>query len=224
MNILVVAPHADDEVLGCGGLLAKYAQAGHNTYVAVMTNAYYGAPELFPETLIQSIRAEALEAHKLLGVKQTFFYDFPAPRLETYPSFEIANALGKLIREHHIDTLYLPHRGDMHKDHGVIFYAAMVAARPVNQCPVRRIYCYETLSETDWAAPFGSDVFIPNVYEDIADAFGAKLEAMKCFASQLKPFPNSRSLEALESLAKLRGATVGHHYAEAFSLIREIKP
>ncbi len=224
MNILVVAPHADDEVLGCGGLLAKYAQAGHNTYVAVMTNAYYGAPELFPENLIQSIRAEALEAHKILGVKQTFFYDFPAPRLETFPSFEIANALGKLIREQEIDTLYLPHRGDMHKDHGVIFYAAMVAARPVNHCPVRRIYCYETLSETDWAAPFGSDVFIPNVYENIADTFKAKLEAMKCFASQLKPFPNSRSLEALESLAKLRGATVGHYYAEAFSLIREIKP
>lgn len=220
MNILVVAPHADDEVLGCGGILAKYAQTGHNTYVAVMTNAYYGAPELFSQELIEQIRSEALFAHKILNVKETFFYDYPAPKLETYPSYEIANKLNRLIKDLSIDILYLPHRGDLHKDHSVIFYAGMVAARPVQNCPVREIYAYETLSETDWAFPFGSEVFIPNVYEDITSEFEYKIQAMRCFGSQLKPFPNPRSLEALEALAKMRGATVGCNYAESFSLIR----
>jgi LmbE family N-acetylglucosaminyl deacetylase len=99
----------------------------------------------------------------------------------------------------------------------------MVASRPVNNCPVKEIYAYETLSETDWAIPFGSDVFIPNVYEDISEVFEKKINAMASYKSQIKPFPNSRSIIALESLAKMRGATVGCNYAESFALIRLIK-
>lgn len=223
MNVLVVAPHADDEVLGCGGVLAKYSSMGANTYVAIMTNANVGAPLLFSESKIQEIRAEAIEAHAVLKVKETFFFEFPAPRLETYPAFEISNKISDLIRRLDIDTLYIPHAGDMHKDHEVIHYASLVAARPVNNCPVRNIYTYETLSETDWAPPFGSTVFIPNVFVDISDHYNDKEQAMSCFGSQLKPFPNARSLEALESLAKLRGATVGFQRAEAFALIRSAR-
>jgi LmbE family N-acetylglucosaminyl deacetylase len=223
MNVLVVAPHADDEVLGCGGIIAKYVNNGCDVYVAIMTNAFYGDPDLFPESLIQEIRKEAVDAHEVLGVKNTIFFDFPAPKLETYPAYKIAAELSTLIRDLNISALYLPHRGDMHKDHEVIFYAGMVASRPVNNCPVKEIYAYETLSETDWAIPFGSDVFIPNVYEDISEVFEKKINAMASYKSQIKPFPNSRSIIALESLAKMRGATVGCNYAESFALIRLIK-
>lgn len=222
MNILVVAPHADDEILGCGGILAKYHQQGHQTYVAVMTNAFVGAPELFTQAGMDTVRAEAKAAHKILGVEETYFFDYPAPRLETAPAYQMANDLNKLISRLSIDILYLPHRGDMHKDHAVVFYAALVAARPINGCTVKEIYTYETLSETEWAAPFGSDVFIPNVFENVADTFSQKIEAMRCYGSQLKTFPHSRSVEALESLARLRGSTVGFPLAEAFALIRKI--
>lgn len=224
MNILVVAPHPDDEVLGCGGILAKYARQGHKTFVAVMTNGHVGAPHLYSMEGVEQVRAEALKAHSKLGVNRTIFFDFPAPRLETAPGYEIATALNKLIYEIAADVLYLPHRGDMHKDHAIIFYAALVAARPINNCPVKEIYTYETLSETEWAPPFGSDVFIPTVFEDITETFAQKIEAMKCFPSQLKEFPHPRSAGGLESLAKLRGSTVGFHLAEAFALIRKTNP
>lgn len=223
MNILVVAPHADDEVLGCGGILAKYAKAGNNTYVAVMTNAHLGDPQMFSQEGIDTVRGEALQAHKILGVKQTFFFDYPAPRLDTAPAYQISVSLNKLITDLAIDVMYIPHRGDMHKDHGVIFLAALVAARPINNCPVKQIYTYETLSETEWAPPFGNDVFIPTVFEDITEVFPLKVQAMERFRSQLKEFPHPRSIEGLSSLAKFRGSTVSIHFAESFALIRDIR-
>lgn len=222
-NILIVAPHADDEVLGCGGTMAKYAQNGHRVYVAVMTNAHKGDPDLFSEDLIHTVRSEAKAAHELLGVTKTFFYEFPAPRLDTFPAYKISNELGKLYHELNIEVLYLPHRGDIHKDHTVIFHAGLVAARPINNCPVKKILTYETLSETEWAMPFPDEVFIPNVYEEITTFITKKTAAMQCFKSQLKEFPHSRSIASIEHLAQYRGATIGKHFAESFALIRAIQ-
>jgi len=222
MKILVLAPHADDEILGCGGIISKYINEGHDVYVAVATNANTGAPELFSSQDIENIRIEGLNAHQYLGVKKTIFWNFPAPRLETHPSYEISNNIGQLIKELSIDTLFVPHRGDMHKDHAVIYHAALVAARPINNCTIKNIYAYETLSETEWAPPFGDDAFIPNVFIDISEHVENKITAMKCYASQLKNYPHPRSIEIIESLAKFRGATVGYRFAEAFMLVRSI--
>lgn len=221
-NILIVAPHPDDEILGCGGIISKYLKAGINVYIAVMTNANVGAPESYSSEDVASVRAEALNAHSFLGVTETFFLDFPAPRLDTHPSYQISIAIHKILMEYAIDTLFIPHRGDMHKDHAVIYHAALVAARPINNCPVKQIYTYETLSETEWAPPFGDDAFIPNVFIDVSEDIGNKTKAMESFASQLKQYPHPRSIEIMESLAKFRGATVGYKFAEAFMLVRSI--
>lgn len=222
-NILVVAPHADDEILGCGGIISKYLRAGANVYIVIITNASVGAPELFSADFIQGLRTEGLNSHAFLGVTKTIFFEFPAPRLETHPSYQISNELSKVIAEYAIDTMFIPHRGDMHKDHAVVFNASLVAARPINNCPVKEIYAYETLSETEWAPPFGDDAFIPNVFIDIADDIPNKVKAMQYYGSQLKNYPHPRSIEIMESLAKFRGATVGFKFAEAFMLVRSIK-
>lgn len=222
-NILVVAPHCDDEILGCGGSMAKHIAAGRSVYVAIITNGHLGAPELFSREGTEQVRAEAKAAHLLLGVKETFFLDFPAPRLDTIPAYQLSLRLSDLIRRLRIDTLYIPHRGDIHKDHAITYQASLVAARPINDNPVKRIYAYETLSETEWAPPFGDDAFIPTVFEDISGFIAKKQEAFSCFSTQIKTFPHPRSLESIENLAKYRGATVSVSHAEAFMLIREIK-
>jgi LmbE family N-acetylglucosaminyl deacetylase len=222
-NVLVVAPHADDEVLGCGGVIAKHLEAGDQVFVAVMTNAAVGAPELFDSEFIEEIRAEAKQSHALLGVTETFYFDFPAPQLEQYPQYKIASALNQLIKEKQVNTLFIPHKGDLHLDHGVIYNSCLVAARPVpGQC-VKHIYAYETLSETEWGHPTPEAVFIPRKYIPLSEQqFERKLSAMSCFTSQLKDFPNTRSLEAIKNLAALRGSTVGVNFAEAFDIIRSI--
>lgn len=222
-KVLVVAPHCDDEILGCGGVIAKHISKDHPVYVAVVTNGNLGAPEIFPEEGTKQVRSEALRAHDLLGVTDTFFLDFPAPRLDTIPSYKLSLKISELITQHKITTLYIPHRGDIHKDHRISYEASLVAARPTNGCTVKKIYAYETLSETEWAPPFGDDAFIPTVFEDIGDYLDKKLEAFKCYESQIKTFPHSRSLHAIEAMSNFRGSTVGIKNAEAFMLVREIK-
>src|SRR3569833_290856 len=215
-NILVIAPHADDEILGCGATIAKHIDKGDNVYIAVMTNANVGAPELFSVDAIKLIRAEALAAHQLLGVKETFFFDYPAPRLETMPAYRISNSISAILNKYSIGILYIPFRGDAHKDHAVIFNASLVAARPINGCSVKEIYAYETLSETEWAAPFAEDNFVPNYFVEVSCYLENKLNAMTCFKSQLKQPPHPRSLEIIRALAILRGSTDGVCFAEAY--------
>ena len=121
------------------------------------------------------------------------------------------------------DEVYIPHRGDMQLDHKMIVDACMVALRPKYKHIVKRIYAYETLSETGWDIPNTTNEFIPTVYEDISKTLPIKLKAMELFKVQLGEFPEARSLGAIDALAKFRGSIVNIQAAEAFSLIREIK-
>lgn len=216
---LVVAPHPDDEVLGCGGIIKKLAEEGRDVYVLIMSR---GTPKYYAEERIANVRREAREAHKLLGVKETLFLEYHAPELDTVPLAELSASIAKVIREKKIHTLFLPHHGDIHNDHALVFKAGLVAARPVDNYTVKVIFCYETLSETEWAPPFRDNAFIPTMFVNVTQYFDYKLKAMMCFKSQLRDFPNPRSLENLEALAKYRGATVGFERAEAFMIIRKI--
>ena len=223
-NILVIAPHPDDEVLGCGGTIYKHYLNKDNVFVAIMTNAFKGAPELFSAKEIDNVRKEALKAHKILGVSETIFFDFPAPRLNQYPTYKIADKISLLIKKHKIDVIYIPHRGDLHKDHESIYDASLVAAKPLPNQNVKQIFVYETVSETDWSDSVSSNVFVPRYFNVIRKSvLNKKIAAMKCFKSQLKDSPNSRSLENLKNLSSVRGATIGHNYAESFDIVRMVK-
>lgn len=222
-KILVIAPHADDEVLGCGATMAKACAKGDEVFVLICTNASVGAPELFSAELIKQIRSEAVTAHRLIGIKETFFLDFPAPALDQHPRYKMSNEISGIIRKIGADTVYIPHRGDCHKDHAIIHECAMVACRPLANCTVKHVYAYETLSETEWGESIAADFFVPVKYHSFSvDEFQKKLDAMSCFKSQLYPFPASRSLVAIEALAKYRGCTVSAERAEAFEVLRDI--
>lgn len=221
-NVLIIAPHADDEILGCGGTMAKYVAQGKNLYVAIVTNGHLGAPDLFSKEGTDKVRKEAKQAHEFLGIKETFLLDFPVLNLASEPSYKLSIAISKLIKKLQIDILFIPHRGDIHEDHRIVFESSLVAARPIDKSSIKKIYAYETLSETEWAAPFGDDAFIPTVFEDITEYIEIKKEAFKFFTTQVKEFPHPRSLKTIEALSNYRGATIGIKNAEAFMLIREI--
>jgi LmbE family N-acetylglucosaminyl deacetylase len=222
-NILILAPHADDEILGCGGTISKKVKEGNNVWIGVLTNANITDPVKYTSEKLENIRNEAKAAGELLGVTEVLFEDLPAIILDQFPTYKVTDAISKWIAMYKIDTIYLPHRGDIHNDHKVIFDAGMVASRPVGNYSVKEIYAYETLSETEWAHPFQNDAFIPNFFETLDESdFENKLKSMSCYKSQLRPFPNSRSLETIEALAKFRGSTVSVKRAEAFMLLRKI--
>ena len=217
--VLVVAPHPDDEVLGCGGVIARHVSIGDDVYVVVVSK---GAADVFPQALVDQVRQEAVVANKLLGTKRMFFLDFPAPRLDSVSTSTLAGALQDVIVQVQAATVYLPHHGDIHGDHKAAYWATLVASRPNGGFLPRRLLCYETPSETEWGAPIASDAFVPTVFADISKYLGVKLEAMKCYASQLAPSPRARSLASIEALARVRGSAIGVAAAEAFSLVREV--
>jgi len=221
MNILVVATHPDDEVLGCGGVIARHASHGDRVDVVVVTR---GAPELYDDNQVMTLRKELNAAHAILGVSAVHFLDFPAPKLDQVPAHELADAIAGKFSALQPAVVYIPHRGDLHSDHRAVFAAALVAARPIGANPVRKVLSYETLSETEWAAPVAEDAFLPSVFIEITPFLEKKTQALTAYRSQLREFPHSRSLLAVESLARLRGSTVGVPAAEAFQLIRSIEP
>jgi N-acetylglucosamine malate deacetylase 1 len=204
-KILVIAPHADDEVLGVGGTIARFAAEGAEVYVVIMTK---GCPPDYSEEINQIACQEALAAHQVLGVKETIFLSFPAARLDTVPHRDVNRQLFELIKKFQPDTLFIPFYGDIHMDHQRVFLSSLVAARPNNP------YAPKT--------PYLTINFVPNVFVDISPYLETKLEAMQMYASQIKPFPDERSEETLRALATLRGSTVNHFAAEAFYLVRQV--
>jgi N-acetylglucosamine malate deacetylase 1 len=216
---LVIAPHPDDEVLGAGGAMARWAREGHAVHVLVVTR---GRPPLYSVEEEARCRAEAEAAHLRLGVASTSYLDLPAAELDGLPHRDLNGRVAEAIGSVAPDELYLPFLGDVHLDHQLVFRSALVAVRPCRPGWPRRVYAYETLSETNWNAPFLTPSFIPNHYVDITGTLEAKLEAMALYRSQVRPAPHERSLQALRALATLRGATVGLGAAEAFITIRTV--
>lgn len=216
MKILIIAPHPDDEVLGCGGAIAKFNERGDEVYLCIATSGY--APDWSKEFL-ESRPKEIERANKILGIKKAHFLDYPTVKLDTIPQKELNEAISKVITEVGPDILYIPHKGDLNKDHRLVFEASLVATRPADY-KIKSILSYETLSETEWGQSIES--FIPSVYVDISETFERKIEAIKAYKSELKQYPHPRSLEIIEALAKKRGSEAGLKFAEAFMLIKEI--
>lgn len=213
MKIIVFAPHNDDEVLGVGGTIAKYARLGHEIYICEATSG----PDI---KLVNRIKEEALHAHKILGVKETFFLELPVVALKSTPTTVINKKFRDIVQEIKPNIAFIPHKGDIHIDHVEVSQAAMVALRPIENPQLERIYAYETLSETEWNIPSAENVFMPNTYSDITEYIQQKLNAMSCFETQIRDFPNPRSLEAIEALSRFRGSTIGVRNAESFVSIR----
>lgn len=219
MRILVIAPHPDDEVLGVGATLRRLTLEGHEAQIAIVTKGW--AP-LFPEAQVNQVRAEARAAADLLGVPSLRFLDLPVTQLHALPRHELNAALQRLIDDAAPDWVFLPFPGDRHEDHRQVFEACQVALRPGgSRRRVGRVLCYETVSETHWSAAGMEPHFEPQVFVDVADHLEAKLEALGRYASQVRPFPHARSLEAVAALARWRGSVVGLRAAEAFMLVRE---
>jgi LmbE family N-acetylglucosaminyl deacetylase len=215
MNALIIAPHSDDDILGCGGTIARHVKQGDIVYSCIVTMAY--TPE-WTEQQIQDRNDEIDVVAGILGIKEVFRLGLPTVKLDTIPQKTLNDLLFKVIQKVKPDVLYIPHKGDINKDHQLVFESSMVAVRPVTKVP-SRVLSYEVLSSTEW---YNQDAFNPNVYIDITDTLDIKIKAMEAYKHGLQQPPHPRSIKGITSLATLRGFTIGVEAAEAFSLVREI--
>jgi LmbE family N-acetylglucosaminyl deacetylase len=215
-EVLIIAPHPDDEVLGCGGTIAKHVKDKDRVSLCLVTEVY--RPDWSKQFLKKRPR-EIKKASQILGIKKTYFLDFPTAKLDTFPQKELNEAILKVVKKVQPEIVYLPHQGDLSKDHRLVFEAGLVALRPIDY-KIKRILSYEVLSETEWGQPLKP--FSPDVYIDISATLKKKIAAMKAYQSELKQPCHPRSLELIEALAKKRGSEVKVKFAEAFKLIREV--
>lgn len=220
-RVLVVAAHADDEVLGCGATMARHADMGDSVHVVVMTDGV-GARNPPDLSLLRAERESAANsAAKILGVKKIEFMNQPDNQLDTVPMLELVKIIEGAVARYRPDIVYTHTPQDLNIDHRVTCEATIVACRPQGGENVKKILFFEVLSSTEWGV--GTyDSFKPNWFTDIHKQFDRKQDALMCYSREMRSFPHPRSKEAVESLAKLRGSACGLFKAEAFFLHRNI--
>jgi LmbE family N-acetylglucosaminyl deacetylase len=219
-NIVVVAPHPDDETLGCGGTLFRHKDEGNSVHWLICTEMR--PDQGYASTCIEQRKNEIQAVSEMYGFNSVHMLGFPTSRLDQVPIAELVEAIGCVFREIRADVVYLPYGGDAHSDHKIVFSAAASCCKVFRNPTVRRVLVYETLSETDFGLDPDSGGFRPQVFAPIDRYLEKKLAALGLFADELHEFPFPRSERAVRSLAALRGVMAGTQAAEAFMLLREI--
>ncbi len=222
-TILVVAAHPDDEVLGCGGTIARHTVQGDEVHVLFLADGESSRLAVAPDTVaIEARLASARTAADILGVKAIHAIGLADNRLDSLPLLDIIQPVERLVSELRPEIVYTHHHGDLNIDHRLAHQAVMTACRPVPAQPVQAIYCFEIPSSTEWQTP-GAEPFLPNLFVDIQPVLARKRLAMQAYWQELRAFPHSRSAEAIEALGRWRGASSGLWHAEAFFLVRQIR-
>jgi LmbE family N-acetylglucosaminyl deacetylase len=219
MKVLVFAAHPDDELLGLGGTVARHGAAGDEVTAVITAEGTAGnAAEGGAPRLEEHARAAA----RILGVRDLRFLRLPDQRLDTLPLLEITERVEAVVREIAPEIVYTHHWGDLNRDHRIVSEAVQVACRPVGTSYPRRLYCFETPSSSEWGTPEPASRFVPTRFVDVSGTIEAKLQAMACYETAIRPHPHPRSLEALRARAAAWGSVVGRPYAEPFVLLREV--
>lgn len=218
--ILVVAPHPDDETLGCGGTLLRYVAKGYQVHWLIVTDMR--TEHGFSQAAVSRRQAEIQKVAVTYGFTKTHNLGLPPAKLDTLPKEGLVGAIGQVIKEISPMAIYLPFRGDVHTDHAAVFDAAASCTKWFRYPSIHRVLCYETLSETDFSLNPECTKFTPNSFVDITSHIDQKIDIGRMYESEMGEFPFPRSAEALRALAQVRGAACGCQAAESFMLLREI--
>jgi len=223
-KILVVVAHPDDEVLGCGGTIARLTSEGNCVYTLILGEGVTSRDRKRDlakrENEIVELKEKAEDANKILGVKKIYTYDFPDNRFDTVSLLDIIKTIEKIKKDIKPDIVFTHHYGDLNIDHQITFKAVMTAFRPTKDESVKEIYSFEIPSSTEWNAPSSLTYFMPDYFVDVSKSLKVKINALKEYETELRDFPHPRSLKAVELNAKLWGAKMGFEAAEAFKTIR----
>lgn len=225
-SILVVAAHPDDEVLGCGGTIARHADQGDLVRVLIVaegaTSRQGQRDREQAANMLTNLAQAAQKASTILGAVDLELMDLPDNRLDSLDRLDLIKQIETRIVRHQPQVVYLHHAGDVNVDHRRLHEAVVTACRPFPGQTVRRLLSFEVASSTEWQPPGSAPAFHPNWFVDISSQWERKCLALEAYASEMRPWPHARSIESLEHLARWRGAQVGVNAAEAFYLLRQI--
>jgi len=224
-TILILAAHPDDEVLGCGGTVAKYADDGAIIHVAFLSDGVLSREGINQEKLdeIEKRRIAAKRSCDILGVRSISFGDMPDNRMDSVDLLDVVKVIENLIDQHNPKIVFTHHAGDLNIDHAIAHKAVVTACRPQAGHSVKTLLSFEIPSSTEWQLPYSSSIFAPNWFVDISNHLDCKIAALEAYSKEIRDWPHPRSRKGIEHLAGWRGASVGVNAAEAFMLGRQIE-
>ena len=225
MNILVVAAHPDDEVLGCGGTIAKHSAAGHNVSILILgegITSRFSDPKQADKKDLDALHSTASQVGKFLGAKDVTLAKLPDNRFDTVPLLDIVKIVEEHVERVKPEIVYTQHGGDLNVDHACTFRSVLTATRPMAGTPVKKVLAYRVGSSSEWAFEQFAPVFHAQVFEDISKTIEKKVQAMQMYESEARAFPHPRSPEALRATASYWGSVSGLTAAEPFTLVREL--
>lgn len=224
-NVLVIVAHPDDEVLGCGGTIAKHVDVGDTVKTIILADGVSSRSisEDINHDEIQARRNNAIQANKILGVSDVSFYEYVDNRMDGVNLLDVVKDVEGEIESFQPSIIYTHHAGDVNIDHKLVHDAVITACRPKPGFCVKELFFFEVPSSTEWRPPSSGMQFAPSCFVDIADTMQKKIDALRSYADEMCEFPHPRSIKACECLAYWRGASVGLNAAEAFELGRLIK-
>ena len=226
LDVLIVAAHPDDEVLGCGGTMARHSDAGDRVNVLIVaegaTSRQFERDRDKNRDELSVLAQAAKRAGLILGAQSLELLDFPDNRLDSIDRLDLVKKIEERIASYQPQLVYVHHAGDVNVDHRRLHEAVVTACRPTPGHVVNRLLSFEVASSTEWQPPGSAPAFHPNWFVDISDQWERKREALVAYASEMRNWPHARSLEAVEHLARWRGAQVGVEAVEAFCLLRQL--
>ena len=226
MSVLVVAAHPDDEVLGCGGTIARHANFGDHVQVLIVaegsTSRLYERDRSKVQDELSCLASATKLAGTILGAAGVSFLELPDNRLDSLDRLDLIKRVEEYVDHFKPDCVYVHHAGDVNVDHRRLHEAVVTACRPTPGHVVKRLLSFEVPSSTEWQPPGSAPYFQPNWFVDISHHWEQKREALLAYSSEMRDWPHARSLEGIEHLARWRGAQVGVEAAEAFCLLRHL--
>lgn len=216
-TVLVIAAHPDDEVLGCGGTIARHSHNGDSVNVLFVADGETSRNGASPDLRRHE---PAIRASKTLGAGPPTFLDLPDQRLDSVSLLDIIQKIEPIIASLQPTVIYTHHGGDLNSDHRIVHQAALTALRPLPHSNYRGIFAFETASSTEWATGSIGKSFRPSHFVDISEFLDIKIEALEAYDPEMRAFPHARSYAAIKSLAAVRGAHSGLEAAEAFLTLR----
>ena len=226
-QIVVFAAHPDDEIIGCGGTMARHIDDGDDVHVIILAEGVTGRDDHRDRALRKDSLSElAIAAHKanrVLGVKSLTLEEFPDNRMDGVELLDVVKCIERHVASIQPSLVYTHHIGDVNVDHRLVSQAVVVACRPQPRHCVKEILFFEVASSTEWQPAMEGFTFLPQVYVDVSDTLKTKMRALAEYHQEMRPWPHARSNKAIEALAQWRGASVGVEAAEAFQMGRSIR-
>jgi len=225
-KVLVFAAHPDDEVLGCGATIAKHTMDGDEVYVVILAEGATSRDEKRDRGQWRSALSELAEAaHKakeILGIISLVLHDFPDNRMDSVDLLDVVKTIESHIDKVRPEIVYTHHASDVNIDHRRIHEAVITACRPQPLQSVKTLLFFEVTSSTEWQTPGSAPPFLPNWFVDVSATLSTKQKALQAYSTEIRQWPHSRSIEAVEYLARWRGCSVGVEAAEAFVVGRNL--